>query len=130
MELQKQLGVNADEAEKIKLLSAYHTDSPAGELIKRINESIAQEIRRSIDFYNSSASGDERVFKICITGGSSKISGIQETIANRLGLEVEHLNPFERLKHSDKDFDPEYLKEIAPLMSICVGLAIRREDDK
>lgn len=130
VELQKQLGVNADEAEKMKLLSAYHINSPIGEMINRINESIAQEIRRSIDFYNSSAAGDERVLKICITGGCSKISGIQETIANRLGLEVEHLNPFARLKQPDKAFDQEYLQEIAPLMSICVGLAIRRKDDK
>lgn len=130
IEIQKQFGVNAEESEKMKLLSAYHINSPVGELINRINENIAQEIRRSVDFYNSSASGDERVIKACITGGCSKVHGLQEIISARLGLEVEYLNPFGRLKHPEKDFDPEYLKEIAPLMSICVGLAIRKEDDK
>jgi len=45
-------------------------------------------------------------------------------------LSVELINPFSKLKYNEKDFDPEYLQEIGPLMAVTVGLAIRRVGDK
>ena len=35
-----------------------------------------------------------------------------------------------KFKYNEKDFDPEYLQEIGPLMAVTVGLAIRRVGDK
>jgi len=58
------------------------------------------------------------------------MSGLKEAVAAKLGVDVELLNPFERIKFNEKDFDPEYLQEIAPLMAVGVGLAIRRVGDK
>jgi type IV pilus assembly protein PilM len=55
---------------------------------------------------------------------------LQEAVASKLGIPVDSLNPFERIKFNEKDFDPEYLQEIAPLMAVGVGLAIRRVGDK
>jgi type IV pilus assembly protein PilM len=40
------------------------------------------------------------------------------------------INPFAKLKFNEKDFDPEYLQEIGPLMTVTVGLAIRGVGDK
>jgi type IV pilus assembly protein PilM len=45
-------------------------------------------------------------------------------------LPVEIINPFAKLKFNEKDFDPEYLQEIGPLMTVTVGLAIRGVGDK
>ena len=45
-------------------------------------------------------------------------------------MPVEMINPFGKLKYNDKDFDPEYLQEIGPLMAVTVGLAMRRVGDK
>jgi len=129
-EIQKQLGVNAHEAETMKMLASEQQSSPLTELIGRVNDSVAQEIRRSVDFYNSTASGEERITRLSMSGGCSKMLGLKEAVANKLGIEVDSLNPFERIKFSEKDFDPEYLQEIAPLMAVGVGLAIRRVGDK
>lgn len=129
-EIQKQLGVSAQQAETMKMLASDKQASHLADVIHRVNESLAQEIRRSVDFYNSTASGDERIVKVSMCGGCSKMAGLKESVSDKLGIEVDSLNPFERIKYNDKDFDPEYLQEIAPLMAVGVGLAIRRVGDK
>ncbi len=129
-EIQKQLGVSAHEAETMKMLAVQQQGGPLVDVINRVNETLSQEIRRSVDFYNSTASGEERIVRISMSGGCSKMSGLKEAVTSKLGVDVELLNPFERIKFSEKDFDPEYLQEIAPLMAVGVGLAIRRVGDK
>lgn len=129
-ELQKQLGVSANDAETMKMLAVQQQNGPLADVVNRVNETLSQEIRRSVDFYNSTALGEERIVRISMCGGCSKMSGLKEAVAAKLGVDVELLNPFERIKFNEKDFDPEYLQEIAPLMAVGVGLAIRRVGDK
>lgn len=129
-EIQKQLGVSAQEAESMKMLASELAKQPLRDVISRVNDTISQEIRRSIDFYNSSASNDDRIETICMSGGCSKVQGLRDSVQDRLGMQVSILNPFSAIKYNEKDVDPEYLQEIAPLMAVCVGLAIRRVGDK
>jgi type IV pilus assembly protein PilM len=114
----------------MKMRASEQKTGPLVDVIGRINDSLAQEIRRSVDFYNSTATGDERIARVTMSGGCSKMFGLKETVATKLGMDVDTLNPFERIKWNEKDFDPEYLREIAPLMAVGVGLAIRRVGDK
>jgi len=129
-EIQKQLGVSASDAETMKMLAVQQQSGPLSDVVSRVNDALSQEIRRSVDFYNSTASGEERIIRISMCGGCSKMSGLKEAVAAKLGINVDFINPFERIRYNEKDFDPEYLQEIAPLMVVGVGLAIRRVGDK
>lgn len=129
-EIQKQLGVSAQEAESMKMLSVDVQNQPLRDVVTRVNDTISQEIRRSIDFYNSTAVNEDRIVGVHICGGCSKVQGLREAVQERLAMDVHLLNPFGAIKYSEKDFDPEYLQEIAPLMAVGVGLAIRRVGDK
>ena len=128
-EIQKQMGISGEEAETGKLLAHVSHNEPLKNVIVKVNESIAQEIRRSLDFYNSTAS-DDRISTVFISGGCSKAYKLIETISARISLPVEKLNPFAKIKYNEKDFDPEYLQEIGPFMAVPLGLAIRRVGDK
>jgi type IV pilus assembly protein PilM len=128
-EIQKQLGLSSDAAEMGKLLVSESKDEAILKVVNRVNDTVTQEIRRSLDFYNSTAS-DDRVSMIFVSGGCSKISNIIEAISEKTGLPVNRLNPFAKIKISEKDFDPEFLQEIAPFMAVPVGLAVRRVGDK
>jgi len=128
-EIQKQLGLSSEEAETGKLLAHESSDESIRKVIMKVNETITQEIRRSFDFYNSTA-GDDRISVVFVSGGGSKIYNLIATISEKIGLPVELLNPFAKLKYNEKDFDPEYLREIGPLMAVPVGLAVRRVGDK
>jgi type IV pilus assembly protein PilM len=128
-EIQKQIGISSEDAEVGKLLAHESTNELLRNVILKVNETITQEIRRSFDFYNSTAN-DDRISGVFVSGGCSKVYNLISTISERIGLPVEKMNPFANLKYNEKDFDPEYLVEIAPFMAVPVGLALRRVGDK
>jgi type IV pilus assembly protein PilM len=128
-EIQKQIGLSSEDAETGKLLAHESTNNQILNVIIKVNETITQEIRRSLDFYNSTAS-DNRISGVFVCGGCSKVYKLIDSISEKIGLPVEKLNPFAKIKYFEKDFDPEYLQEIAQFMAVPIGLAIRRVGDK
>ena len=128
-EIQKQFGLNFEQAELKKQRAAVSEDSRLLEILGRVNETIALEMRRSLDFYNSTA-GEDRITKVYLAGGGAKTALLVEAVQQKLALPVELLNPFLRVAVNEKDFDAGYLQEIGPLMTVAVGLATRRLGDK
>ena len=128
-EIQKQFGLNSEEAELKKLAAADDDEPRLKDILQRVNETIAQEIRRSLDFYNSTA-GEGRISKVFLSGGAAKTPQLMEAVQRRLALPVEILNPFQKVAVNEKTFDLEYLQEIAPMVTVAVGLATRRLEDK
>lgn len=128
-EIQKQMGLSGSEAESTKMLAHESDNSVLLDVIDKVSETITQEIHRSLDFYNTTAN-DDRITRIYLSGGCSKVYNLIDTISEKMGLPVEMINPFAKLTYNEKDFDSEYLQEIGPLMTVSVGLAIRRVGDK
>jgi type IV pilus assembly protein PilM len=128
-EIQRQFALSSQEAERIKISGEYADQSRLNEIMLRISENLALEIQRSLDFYNSSAD-DDKIAHVYICGGCSKVSYLSEALSRRLGLSVELLNPLQKVSFDEKEFDPEYLQEIGPLVAVAAGLAMRRLGDK
>lgn len=128
-EIQKQFGVSSEEAEGIKISGGGPDQGRLQDIMSRLNESLALEMRRSLDFYNSTAS-EGKIGKVYLSGGAAKTAMLVEAVSQRLGVPVEIMNPFQKIKYSEKDFDLEYLREVAPLMTVAMGLATRRLGDK
>jgi type IV pilus assembly protein PilM len=128
-EIQKQFGVSSEDAEKIKITGFSPDQTRLSDTISRINETLAMEMRRSLDFYNTTA-GEGKINEVYISGGGAKIAMLAEAVHRRLGLPVEILNPFRKVKYNEKEFAPEYLMDMGPLVTVAVGLATRRFGDK
>ena len=118
------------EAEQIKLSKQADKISPDD--LKQIVSSVVSEwsieIRRALDFYYS-ANPDEQIKSIMISGGGAQIKEFRQLLATETSSDVETINPFKKL-HIAEHFDPSYLEQIATQASICMGLALRRVDDK
>ena len=93
------------------------------------SEAIANEVQRSLDFY-AATSADAHLARIFLSGGSAKIPALVKTIERRTSVPVEVVNPFRNLDISSRGFDPEYLKSVAPMAAVAVGLALRSPADK
>ena len=128
-EIQKQFGVSSEEAERIKISGESPDGGRLQDIMSRLNETLALEMRRSLDFYNSTAN-EGKISRVYLSGGAAKTALLAEAVGQRLGVPVEVLHPFQKIKCSEKDFDLEYLKEIAPLVTVAMGLATRRLGDK
>lgn len=128
-DIQKKLAIKGDEAEKLKVSGMATSDESLNALIRQINETLAMELYRSVDFYNANA-GEEKITRMYVSGGCSKTPFLLDAIQQRLNVPVETLNPFQRIICSEKQFVPGYLKDVGPHVAVALGLAMRRYGDK
>jgi len=87
------------------------------------------EIRRALDFFYSTYPEDQ-IKKIFLSGGGANIKEFRQLLAVETSAEVETINPFAKLRAESGKYDASYLQRIAPQAAICMGLAMRRVDDK
>ncbi|WP_041585737.1 type IV pilus assembly protein PilM [Syntrophus aciditrophicus] len=126
------LGVSFDEAERVKI------EGPGGDefeanafrmsLIEHA-EPICAEIDRSIEFFRSTFGGDY-IRKVLLSGGGAKLPGIVEELRQRLGVDTEILNPFQKIAINDKTVDVSLVEQMGPALAVSLGLALRRVGDK
>lgn len=126
----KETGVSYEEAENMKNSASDGQESADLERIGNdFNELVCGEIKRTLDFFSNTLWKD-KVSSIVIGGGSSKVPGIRETLADMAESEVSIMNPFRNVTINKNEFDPEYIDFLAPKMNVSVGLALRRPGDK
>jgi len=129
--IQKEFNIGYDEAEKMKYsLGLTGISKDLDRITRDFADLICGEIERTIDFFTTTTSQKETVRKIVLGGGSSKVPYIKERLVERIGASVEIVNPFKNIIHDPRDFDPEYILDIAPKMGVVIGLALRRKGDK
>jgi type IV pilus assembly protein PilM len=87
--------------------------------------SIFTEVRRSLDYYQTRSRG-QTISKVVLSGGTAKLRNLPPFLSEELGLPVELANPFATFK-TEAAVQKEYLNEIAPMMAVAVGLALRSE---
>lgn len=120
-----------EEAEQIK--HNEQTDKISAEDLREIVSSVVSdwcaEIKRALDFFYS-AYPDDQITKIVLSGGGANIKEFHRLLAMETLSEVETINPFKNFEVNGKSFDTSYLEKIAPQAAICMGLAIRKVDDK
>jgi type IV pilus assembly protein PilM len=109
-------------------------------LVQPVLDELLREVRRSMNYYQSqlseaansnlpaaiaaSGSGDP-VSKIIITGGSSKLAGIETYMNARLGVEVEAWNVFKNPAFDTSGIPAEFISENHGMLAICFGLALK-----
>ena len=127
-EIQKRLKMTYEEAEalKIKERDSSPQSVEVGKIIDGTAEQLATEVRRSLEFFAASSSGGE-IKKVFLSGGCAQIKMLPALIEERIGIPVEVFNPFVKIDCDPATFDPEYIKQIAPLTAVGVGLALRKE---
>ncbi len=129
--IQKELNLSFEKADALK-----RGEEPGGEeagkleqILRQVSQDVGGEIQKTLDFFKATTSG-ESVTKIMLSGGSSRVPGLQEMLAERFGVPVEMLNPFQSIQVNEKQFPAERLQELGPTLAVAVGLALRRAGDK
>ncbi len=131
-EIQKQLSVSQDEAEAYKVGGSYDEHGVVPQEVERIIEGVADvmagEFQRSLDFFLAT-SADTHVSKICLSGGTAKVSALHRAIEKRSRLTVETVDSWRRIAISPL-LDSAYLGAHSPEALVGVGLALRAVNDK
>ena len=131
-EIQKQLGIAADEAEAYKVGGSQTEDGVVPQEVLRVmdgvSEVMAGEFQRSLDFFLATTA-DANVTRIVLAGGSSKVSSLHRAIERRSRLPLEVADAWKRVE-IDASLDRTYLNAHSPEALIGVGLAMRGVGDK
>ena len=82
----------------------------------------------SFDYYRSTTVHED-ISEVILSGGCGLIRNFASMIAERSGIETKIAEPFRNIK-IPKKFDVSYIEQIAPMMAVAVGLALRNQGDR
>jgi type IV pilus assembly protein PilM len=128
--LQKSLGLTFEQAEAIKKGESVQGFSVADAkpTIEMATSELVEEIRRSFDFYYSM--GEKKaIHRMVLSGGCALLQDLAPALSGALGLPVEIAHPFQHIATDPKKFNAQQLAQIAPQMTVAVGLALREPGD-
>jgi type IV pilus assembly protein PilM len=124
----QQLGLPFDRAETAKL--GADVGVPWESLVpvlEAVSRELSLEVQRTFDYFASTAES-ERIGRIALGGGASRMPGLTEYLSSTWGIPVDVMNPFERI-----EVGPDHAEEVAnagAALAVAVGLGLRRRGDK
>ncbi len=122
-DLQRERGLSAEESQA--LIQGYDRSPHLDAVIETRGEEIAVGIERAAAFLAQNARS-KQMRSIYTCGGGSRIPGLNEMLAKRLKLTVQQANPLANLTVRDGALASLVTDEIAPLLMLPIGLALRQ----
>jgi type IV pilus assembly protein PilM len=123
-DLQRERGVSADEAQR--LIQGYDRSAHLDAVLEGRGEEVAVGIERAAAFLATSSRNGGQVRAVYTCGGGSRIPGLTNVLADRLRLSVQQANPLANLRIRDGAMDSLVTDEVAPLLMLPIGLALRK----
>jgi type IV pilus assembly protein PilM len=124
-EIMRRYGLSYEEAGMAKRQGGL-PENYTSDVLEPFKEAMTQQASRSLQFFYSS-SPHSKVDHIVLAGGSASISGMDELIQEKLGVETTIANPFASMSLSAR-VKPQTLSNDAPALLIPCGLALRSFD--
>ena len=123
-DLQRERGLSADEADRL-LQGAEESSAALDPLLESRGEELAVGIERAAAFLQSASRSAGGIGRIFTTGGGARIPRLNKVLSDRLRIPVQLANPIEKLQVADGAFDAMSVDEVAPLLMLPIGLALR-----
>ena len=123
--LQREFNLTYDVAERLKRGETVENISPqdAFSVMELASEEIIGEVNRSLEYFH------EEINEVVLCGGCALVKDFPKLLAEKIGVETKIMQPFKNIK-IPKKFDMTYIEEVAPILSVAAGLALRRPSDR
>jgi type IV pilus assembly protein PilM len=122
-DLQRDSGLSADEAES--LLRGFDRHAALDSAVSMRGEELAVGIERAATFLATSTRSFGQVRAIYACGGGSRVPGLLPWLADRLRIPVQPANALARITVREGALEFLSTDEVAPLLMLPVGLALR-----
>lgn len=122
-DLQRERGLSADDADA--LLKGTERSPDLDPFVQARGAEIAVGLERAAAFLQSSSRDASSIERIFCCGGGARVPGITDILTQRLSVPVEVANPIQRLNVMEGVFDTVNVDEVAPLLMLATGLALR-----
>jgi type IV pilus assembly protein PilM len=122
-DLQRERGLAADAADRV--VRGSELDPSLAPHVTARGEEMALGIERAAAFLQTGSRAVGSLSRVYLTGGGSRVPGLGSVLADRLRVPVTQAHPIERLDAAADAFAGFSMDEIAPLLMLPVGLALR-----
>lgn len=122
-DLMRERGMSPVDADQ--LLQGHQAGEALAPFVTARAEDLAVGIDRAAAFLQTATRSTTGLARLYTSGGGARIPGLNSALADRLRLPVQMANPMERLQVADGVFDTMNIDEVAPLLMLPVGLALR-----
>ena len=125
----ERLGVPAEQAEAIKQETGLSVDpggaaaTPAARAIEATGSAFVEEVRGSLDYFMAQP-GAPRIGRVVLSGGGSRLAGLEQRLAAATRLPVEAARPMSLLKLGKTGLTADQLAYVEPMVTVPVGLAM------
>lgn len=128
--IQKELNLKYEKAESVKKGRQVEGVSPAAvkPVINLIFNDLRTEIKKTFEFYRSNTT-EGRIDNILLSGGTANLESITDYFGQDFDIPIEIVNPFNEIEINPKKFDLDFIKDMAPVFNVAVGLALRAVGD-
>jgi type IV pilus assembly protein PilM len=123
-DLQREKGLSADDAERV--IQGMEQSADLAAYVNQRGEEIAVGVERAAAFLATASRSAGGLARVYTTGGGARIPGLNDALASRLRVPVELANPVQRLRVRENVFETVSVDDVAPLLMLSVGLALRR----
>ncbi len=128
--LQREFTLSFENAEK--LIQEEEIEGVSREealaVLNSASTDIITEISRSFDYFRDTTNY-ENIDEIILCGGVALTNNFVTLLSEKVGIDATIVEPFKNID-VPVSFDDEYIKSVAPIVSVAVGLAIRNIGDK
>jgi type IV pilus assembly protein PilM len=129
--VQKELDLPYESAEQLK--KGHDVDGASFEdaraVLKAMTDNVLLEVEKTFDFFKATAASD-RIDRIMLCGGASRVEGFADALRERFGTEVEQFDPFRQVTIDPKVLGNVSMDDAAPLAAVALGLALRKVGDR
>jgi type IV pilus assembly protein PilM len=122
-DLQRERGVSAEDADA--MLKGFERSPDLDPYVQGRGEEIAVGVERASAFLQSASREAGSIQRVYCCGGGARVPGLTDILHQRLNIAVEVANPIQRLDVKDGVFDTVNLDDVAPLLMLATGLALR-----
>lgn len=122
-DLQRERGMSVEDANS--LLQGFERSPDLDPYTQSRGDEIAIGVERAAAFLESASREAGKMRQVYVSGGGARIPGLSEVLSERLQVPVEVANPLQRLRVREGVFDTVNVDEVAPLLMLSIGLALR-----
>jgi type IV pilus assembly protein PilM len=129
--LQKELHLSHEQAEQLKRGSPVSGNDfeQARPILRAVTENVLLEVQKTFDFFRGTT-GTDRIDRLVLSGGTSRVDGFSEMLAERFDAEVEMFDPFRNVSFDAAKFGVQSPADVAATAAVAVGLGLRRVGDR
>jgi len=125
--IQRDLGVSFEEAEvMVSGESELEDGEKCREIIAAASGELSMGIERSLSFLKT-AGDAEQLDDAVLSGGGARIPWLREILSEKHGMELVINDPLSGIERDESLLETDELDRLSPLLSVSLGLALRRE---